>query len=83
MAKKLNQSEKIRICNDIQSGLYKDSFICEKYGISKGSLHRLKMKRKEILCQGCSTSNETTGYQLNTEVYEVFRSLRCKGFPVN
>jgi hypothetical protein len=41
------------------------------------------MKRKEILCQGCSTSNETTGYQLNTEVYEVFRSLRCKGFPVN
>ncbi|XP_029654756.1 tigger transposable element-derived protein 4-like [Octopus sinensis] len=82
MPRKLNQSEKIRICKDIQSG-HKDKMICEGFNISKGMLYRLKKKREGILAQGFSTSEGTIGYELNAQVYEIFRNLRSKGFPIN
>lgn len=78
--KSISRKKEIEILKAIEIEKLKDREVIERYGISKGALHRLKKRKSEILKDGVSVNEKDS---FNEKIYAVFSELRERGVPLS
>ncbi|KAG0434549.1 Tigger transposable element-derived protein 6, partial [Dictyocoela muelleri] len=89
--KKFCKKERDEFIEDCKRGTIKERDLAKKYGISKGSVFRMRKTIKNISDKSNSDENlkivnkqrSIQYYDLDAQIFEVFSYLRQKNIPIN